>query len=852
MIVRMLGWFVGIFAAIAATSAYSACSSFVDRVVINEMRYHNSAYFIELKALDTTIAADTNNFDGWKLTLYYKQGQVKQLTKNVSEMYLSGSDSCGTGNLVYMTWDPGTNPPLDDSVIVVTDKAGNEVDVLYVGQNEYPDYYASSCSYPASHDTKVPLTGSSGHKDLARLPDGTGNWLISPGTGSGSTNTQCTTNDAILGVTKTVQSSGAPSASLTVATGTTVAYKVTASNTAGGTLSDLIIKEPLPSWLGSPTVAVTAGSYNALSGEWSIAWLGSAASATLTISGVANVTGTHTNTAVATRINTGEGAVTGTFQSASAVLIVQSAASDFRVYDSTCATARCVRTHVAGGSGLCTASGDCTMTVAALDASSGASSHTGNLSATLEYCTNVTRTAAGGISCGGGWGVVPGTSAQTVAFSGATTSPLTFPPVANVYEIVRVKLVPTSGSGGPWYSDSFAIRPSALSVSASDADWLSAGSSRSLTSGSNIHKAGRPFSLTAMAGFSNYPGTLLSVGNLGPAVSALTPTPDCSALTPADPACTLSAGTWEDVAGGVTSATANYGEVGSVMLTLQDQHFADIDAADSSTAERYFSGTVTVQRFVPDQFKTEVIYKSVCDFAYSGQPFELNVTARNAAGQTTRNYDNANSLSRTLTLADGGGSTVGSFNLPTLDKSLFVQGVARELAQKYSFTDVKTVPTAIRVRVSEPAGADDVKSSDPGGEEGLLAVRSGRLWLANAYGSELLPLPVPMQTQYWSATGWALNTADSCTSLMVPTVANIGLTNTLANKTTASLSAPVVAGQVAFRLSAPGQNNTGVVDVVGSVVRGANTWLQLSTPRVRACFGVCGPRSPVIYQRERY
>lgn len=852
MIVSMLRWIVGVLVAVSATTAYSACSNFVDRVVINEMRYHNSAYFLELKALDTTVADDTNNFDGWTLTLHYKQGQVKQLTKNVSEMYMSSADSCGTGNLVYMTWDPGTNPPLDDSVVVVTDKAGKEVDVLYVGQNEYPNYYTSSCSYPASHDTKAPLTGNSGRKDLARLPDGTGDWFASPGTGAGSTNTQCTTNDAILGVSKTVQSSDAPAASLTVAAGTTVTYKVVASNAAGGTLSDLIINEPLPSWLGSPTVTATLGSYNALSGEWSIASLGSGASATLTISGVANVTGTHTNTAVATRINTGDGAVTGAFQSASAVLIVQSVVSDFRVYDSTCAAARCVRTHIAGGGGLCTASGDCTMTVAALDASSGAASHTGNLSATLEYCTNVTRTEVGGISCGGSWGVVPGVAAQTVGFSSATSSSLAFPAVANVYEIVRVKLVPASGSGGPWYSDSFAIRPSALSLSASDSDWLSAGTARSLTSGSNVHKAGRPFTLTATAGYSNYPGTLLSVGNLGPVASALAPSPDCTALTPADVACTLSTGTWSSVAGGgVTSATATYGEVGNVVLTLKDQHFADIDAADSPTAERYFSGTVTVQRFVPDHFKTEVTYTSGCSFVYSGQPFELKVTARNVAGQTTRNYDNTNSLSRTLALADGGGSTVGGFSPATLDKTRFAQGVANEPAQKYSFTDAKTVPAAISIRVSEPDGADGVSSADASGVEAALAVRSGRLWMANAYGSELLPLPVPMQAQYWTASGWALNAADNCTVLVAPTAAS-GLSNTLASKTTASLSAPVVAGQAGFRLTAPGPNNVGVVDIDAAVVRGGNSWLALPVASVRACFGRCGPRSPVIYQRERF
>ncbi|HNL21906.1 MAG TPA: hypothetical protein PKK51_07770, partial [Rhodocyclaceae bacterium] len=71
-------------------------------------------------------------------------------------------------------------------------------------------------------------------------------------------------------------------------------------------------------------------------------------------------------------------------------------------------------------------------------------------------------------------------------------------------------------------------------------------------------------------------------------------------------------------------------------------------------------------------------------------------------------------------------------------------------------------------------------------------------------------------------------------------------------ETTASLSSPVASGSVGLRLTAPGAGNHGYVDIVGAVVRGANTWLLLAAPTTRACFGKCGPRAAVIYSRERY
>jgi len=179
------------------------------------------------------------------------------------------------------------------------------------------------------------------------------------------------------------------------------------------------------------------------------------------------------------------------------------------------------------------------------------------------------------------------------------------------------------------------------------------------------------------------------------------------------------------------------------------------------------------------------------------------------------------------------------------------------------------VPTSIKIRATDTDGA--VSSGETASE-----IRSGRLWLGNAYGAEFLPLKVPAQSQYWATSGWRQNSADSCTSLTMPTrqdTGNGGLKfyappndarNALApgevvaqmNGSIAA-SVPVTAGDARLILrhptlpaQGPGAGNFGYLDVIGSKLT-SSVWLP-PTGNARACFGSCGPRSPVIYFRENY
>jgi MSHA biogenesis protein MshQ len=169
----------------------------------------------------------------------------------------------------------------------------------------------------------------------------------------------------------------------------------------------------------------------------------------------------------------------------------------------------------------------------------------------------------------------------------------------------------------------------------------------------------------------------------------------------------------------------------------------------------------------------------------------------------------------------------------------------------------------------------------------------GRLRMNNASGSELLPLKVTLQTQYFSAAaGFVPNNADNCTTLAV---ANFGQGNYLLNMA-AGLANPsfappnagiFVAGQNTLILSAPGAGHNGAMDMVvnletppaplstcvaipAAVTTGASlSYLHdvqpcsvlppppgvpnyTQDPTAHITFGVTNPSPKSIYLRENY
>ena len=457
--------------------------------------------------------------------------------------------------------------------------------------------------------------------------------------------------------------------------------------------------------------------------------------------------------------------------------------------------------------------------------------------------------------------------------------------------------------------NNFAIRPNSLSFSVTDGDWETAGTTRALNntstaSGTTVHKAGRPFTITATAynGEStpaittNYAGT--------PTASITTHLIPTSCLN--GTACTLNGGTFTDGTasdGIVSSVTASYAEVGAFNMQLTDTSFADVDAADSSTAERYISSVaVAAGRFVPNHFvlasgsRTPACTTGGAVLSYMSQPFTLAATlvAENFAGGKTENYhpssggyapavviwqaENANSgTNLTARLVNVGaavawsnGSYVINSTTATFNRAAAPDGPYDSLQLGTQISDPDGPVISGRNMNAATSGACTTTTCTARTVGAPSSVRFGRLKLANAYGSELLNLQIPIQTQYWSGASFVTNTADSCTTLVA---GNVKLEAAPAG-VAATVGGVFSSGVGSLTLSKPSTATSSNIrvcvdlgaDPVGGTVCSATASANLpylqglwspgtsynNDPEARATFGVYKGNNNFIYQREAY
>jgi hypothetical protein len=330
--------------------------------------------------------------------------------------------------------------------------------------------------------------------------------------------------------------------------------------------------------------------------------------------------------------------------------------------------------------------------------------------------------------------------------------------------------------------------------------------------------------------------------------------------------------------GVATGAAFAWSEVGIINLTprIASGHYLGV-AGD-------VMGTVSgnIGRFIPSYFMTAVTQACLGgDFTYSGQPFAITVTAMSggAASGVTQNYDGTPTgtlgYAKNLILSDASVLGVGALAPAAFLASQYTKGVATLSTPIFTFTTAKTVPTAIKLRAMD---TDSVTSAL--NTEGLVQMRSGRIKLANAYGSEKLALPMALKLEYWTARGWIKNTEDTCT-LLSPR--NLGFSFPVQdnNKLTACDAAITLSGSAPSYLLSLSQSvagRSGWVDITlnlgvtalqpaatqclvtggpGAAEVPANLlWLQYSwtgvadNPKARATFGVF--KSPLIYRRENH
>lgn len=328
--------------------------------------------------------------------------------------------------------------------------------------------------------------------------------------------------------------------------------------------------------------------------------------------------------------------------------------------------------------------------------------------------------------------------------------------------------------------------------------------------------------------------------------------------------------------GQATGVDLNWSEVGLIDLTatlVSGSYLGSGLTASGSTGT-----TGAVGRFIPHHFDVTVV--NACSgggFTYSGQPLKVTVQAKNglATSTVTQNYDGGGNTSpnfaKAVDLSEVLAGAAGALSANSVPMSAFVAGIA-SAAPVYTFTVNPTVLTIVQLRATEAAPAGDGVTSQ-GFAEGTAAIRSGRLRLANAYGSELLSLPVPLEAQYWSAAGYYVrNTDDSCTAIPMSSIIMgnyVGTLSACETQLTPVAVQTLAAGRLpgnGLVLTAPGAGNSGSVDLTlntGSVAAGSTCLSTVQTgatasglpwlgpnPSGRATFGIY--KSRLIYSRENY
>ncbi len=468
-------------------------------------------------------------------------------------------------------------------------------------------------------------------------------------------------------------------------------------------------------------------------------------------------------------------------------------------------------------------------------------------------------------------------------------------------------------------TDMFAVRPSSLTMGIPTL-------TNSGSSGVPTGTAGASFTLTADAD-NGYDGTpTLDSAKLEAHVGAIQTGTLSGTFTAANPA-----------TGTASGNNFSFSEVGNFRLLSEgvyDDTYTSVDQSSDCTND--FSNTVVggrvgckfgnssatswVGRFIPADFLTTIdsdgALQNSCTsggFSYLGEAIGFNasnkpkatITARNSSGSTTQNYsgsysklslsdinipsistdatqlgvDGSNKIGLSWTL--GGPSLTdnadGTFTFALTGDTFTYARTANDLVAPFT-NDIDLVIQSI-VDGDAVTGSGLPKQFSPNG----VPVRFGRIELINAQGSELQPLNIEMQAQYYNgaANGFVLNTNDSCTQVTSLALQDLDssdglIATTSAGRNTAiyapaSLASgyaasdlsdvgllfqqpPIVPGIFNLNLQPPGQGNTGSAQVDVIVPSWLKYWwegtLADDNPSAKATFGIYSHPTSIIYQRE--
>lgn len=674
-----------------------------------------------------------------------------------------------------------------------------------------------------------------------------------------------TTNGATRTITATLSNTN-PNALCTItnkravsATNSTVVANPTSVASNGVSTSTITV-----------TLRDTSVAGNLMAGKTVTLTAGSGSSTITTLIGVTDVNGQATFTvkdAVAQSVTYTAHDTTDGINITQTATVTFFSVSSFNAFETTTAASAItgpIYTKLAG-----TAFG---LDVVAIASGAQASGYSGNVKVELLANTGTAGSGYGANNCPNSNTVI-----QTIASSAISggRSTVNFAAVADAYRDVRVRISypTTSPTVTTCSTDSFAIRPTVFTITSTNA-------TNAATSGTPVIKAGGDsFNLTATA-VSGYDGT---------------PSLDATKVIGSSTAGTLS-GSFGAASSGVAAGnTFTYSEVGNFGLSadaVYDTSFTGIDQGSGclasstsntlsggkygcwvgSNAVAQATGSSGFGRFIPDHFAiSSASLTAACTastaFTYFGQDgftTAFTLTAQNATNGTTTNYTGVFAKLGLTTYANYGftaatlpaGSVLTSS--ATAPSGTWSSGVATVSAKhQISWPTALTGETSITVSAAPTDG--EVAAGTATAVGSATKLRYGRLRLQNAYGSELLDLPVPLLAQYWNGSAWVQNADDSCTTITAPT-SGAGLTfypSQLSSKTTATVNSTgkLASGDAGLKFSKPGLGNSGYVDI--TIPLALQPWLQFPwkgagnvDPGARATFGIY--KSPLIYRRENY
>ena len=302
---------------------------------------------------------------------------------------------------------------------------------------------------------------------------------------------------------------------------------------------------------------------------------------------------------------------------------------------------------------------------------------------------------------------------------------------------------------------------------------------------------------------------------------------------------------------GTFSGNAFYwDEVGAIKLQASIGDADYLGAGDVIGQE-----SASVGRFIPDYLETSLnapIFQTACGaggYSYLADTFDyltaptITVTAKNAVGETTQNYNGtwAKLSAASLTALDydvaTGALNTGAPNAPTVTQAVLgVGSLAFNNGPQLSF--LRSTPEApfyaeislgLNVFDQDSVGSPSNPVSFGAATAGWgiafsngKELRFGRAILMNAHGSELLPLPVPLKTQYYNGSNFVDHTADTCTTFAAGSLSLTPNPGGLSSSATIGNS-PLVAGDAALSLGATGATNTGYFDVTYDLT--SKSWL---------------------------